>query len=149
VRCLDLILPDLNVPAESVAPGSTQAQNILMCPFARYAPGMTLAELRQTAFSTGNMYANYWQSARFGYNNSSVKYRVRKTPPGKPDSTVLFADLFGTSFTLYGHNTLNPNYMSYIHPDQNAHVAACDGRIVDTKATTAAQLQADGLAFTE
>lgn len=146
VRCLDLIQPYLNVPMESLG-ASTPSANILLCPFANIRPTMVLAEVRQTAFSTSVMYANYWQSARFGYNGSSVKYRNRKTPLGPPDQTVLFADIYSVNYYLFGHNTLNPNYMTYVHPQFKAHIVACDGRLVETRATTASELATEGLSF--
>ncbi len=136
----------LNVATRSLQQKSTPQANMLMCPASQYSPAMTaFADARAHVYAESR-YGNYWISARFGFNPSSVTYPMRRDAK-EPDRTVLYGEVKGTSYNRFGHNTTAPTVNVYNHALETTHMVTVDGRIKPTSATTALELTADGMAI--
>jgi hypothetical protein len=139
-----IIEPYLNVSTQSLQSNSTPERNMLMCPSSEYRPGMSLAEARNYIYPESR-YGNYWTSARFGFNPSSVSYPMRRNINVGIERTVFIGEVRGTLYTRFGHNTTGPTNVIYNHALNTMNVLTADGRIKATAAVNAAGLAADDL----
>jgi prepilin-type N-terminal cleavage/methylation domain-containing protein len=142
------IEPYLNVAPASLLIRSHPKNNMLMCPASEYSPAMPLADARNHIYAESR-YGNYWPSARFGFNPSSVSYPMRREPPILPLGadqrlkTVLYGEVKGTTYNRFGHNTTAPTVNVYNHALETTNMVTVDGQIKATNATTALELNAD------
>jgi prepilin-type N-terminal cleavage/methylation domain-containing protein/prepilin-type processing-associated H-X9-DG protein len=120
------------------------AKNPLMCPSNPAPAGMTLAQARATGYWNGGATGNYQITAQFGYNNSSVQYKIRREVKGSPSHAILLLETFGSNYYRTGASG-GMSTVIYFHPDMTMNIAAADGHVVASKAVSTAQLQAENL----
>lgn len=155
-RFEELIRTYFSVSPKTLSRDSSASRNPLMCVENNAPSGGTRDQFRATGYWNESLNAsegvvlvgNYMITAQFGFNNSSVQYKIRRELKGSPSRAMLLMETFGVN---YYRNGSGADYdwaqgsIIYYHPGNTTNIAAADGHVVTSKATNNAQWHAENL----
>lgn len=143
-----LIRNYFNDSPEMTSRDQAPSKNPLMCPNNPAQAGMSRDEARATGYWNETDHpitvGNYLITAQYGYNNSSVQYKIKRDLKISPSKAILMLETQGANYYRVGANESLGGAI-YFHPSQTMNVAAADGHIVSSKAINTAGLKAENL----
>lgn len=124
------------------------SKNPMMCVSNPAPAGMNLGQARDTGFMNGSVTGNYMITAQYGYNNSSIQYKILRQLKVAPSRAIMLLETQGANYYRTGAGAQYGSGMGtiiYFHPGDSMNVAAADGHVVASKATSNAGLLTDNL----